>query len=149
MQYLIKILAIFLLIGADQYSKFYARENWHNSQEVFSFFYLKWVENTGIAFSMSVNILAVKILTILVALYLLYHIFFKKNVAKSDKMIYILILSGAIGNLIDRFHHQSVTDFLSFWSFPVFNFADIYISVGVFFYIFFEIFSGGDRSRDH
>jgi len=53
------------------------------------------------------------------------------------------ILGGAIGNLIDRFNHGQVTDFIefAFISFPVFNVADALIDVGIvllFFSIWFE-----------
>jgi signal peptidase II len=44
------------------------------------------------------------------------------------------ILGGAIGNMLDRIFYQYVIDFIHFYmsvySFPVFNFADIAISVG-------------------
>lgn len=47
-----------------------------------------------------------------------------------------LVLGGIIGNLIDRIAYQGVIDFLSFkifnYNFPVFNIADIGITVGVF-----------------
>jgi len=45
-----------------------------------------------------------------------------------------LIVSGALGNLVDYLLHGHVVDFLHFtfwnWSFPIFNFADAYISIG-------------------
>ena len=43
-----------------------------------------------------------------------------------------LIVSGAIGNVIDRIFHGYVTDFFSFAfiNFPVFNVADIAITIG-------------------
>lgn len=40
-------------------------------------------------------------------------------------------LGGAMGNLIDRLIHGTVTDFISVGSFPVFNVADACISIGV------------------
>lgn len=40
-------------------------------------------------------------------------------------------LAGAVGNLLDRLFIGAVTDFLSVWTFPVFNVADASISVGV------------------
>jgi len=47
----------------------------------------------------------------------------------------ILVLGGAVGNLIDRFLYGEVIDFLDFyWSqfhWPAFNFADSFITVGV------------------
>jgi signal peptidase II len=45
-----------------------------------------------------------------------------------------LIIGGSIGNIIDRFHDNAVTDFLSLYAgsfyWPVFNGADIFITVG-------------------
>lgn len=45
-----------------------------------------------------------------------------------------LILGGALGNVIDRFIHGYVVDFLQFhyagWAFPSFNVADSAITVG-------------------
>ena len=49
-----------------------------------------------------------------------------------SKMSYLLIISGAIGNLIDRVAHQYVIDFIyvSLIDFPVFNTADCFVTVG-------------------
>ncbi len=44
-------------------------------------------------------------------------------------LVGILIASGAIGNVIDRIAMQRVTDFLNIKIIPVFNFADIYITI--------------------
>ena len=45
------------------------------------------------------------------------------------KAVLMLIVTGAIGNLIDRFRLKYVVDFLRFdfgsYTFPIFNFADI------------------------
>ena len=45
------------------------------------------------------------------------------------------VLSGIVGNLIDRLLYMAVTDYLDFnifgYNFPVFNFADIAIVVGI------------------
>lgn len=47
----------------------------------------------------------------------------------------LLVLSGGISNLIDRFFYPGVIDFIHFsangWSFPIFNFADVFIVIGV------------------
>jgi signal peptidase II len=53
-----------------------------------------------------------------------------------SRVSFVLIGSGAFGNLIDRFRSGAVTDFLLFyvgqWSWPAFNVADSCITVGVF-----------------
>ena len=43
----------------------------------------------------------------------------------------LLILSGAVSNIIDRVHYGCVTDFIDLRIWPVFNLADIYITMGV------------------
>lgn len=66
----------------------------------------------------------------LILLFLIYHMpFDKKYVAVIVFMT--LIISGGIGNMIDRAMIGSVTDFISFYliNFPIFNVADIYVSV--------------------
>ena len=49
---------------------------------------------------------------------------------------YLIILGGAVGNLIDRIRYGYVVDFIYFhirdrFSWPIFNVADILLSVGV------------------
>ena len=56
---------------------------------------------------------------------------------------YILIISGALGNLIDRVRLGYVVDFLDFkifgYDYPVFNVADSFITVGCFILIIMVI----------
>ncbi len=60
---------------------------------------------------------------------------FLKEQDRRDKLCYALILSGAIGNLIDRCHLGAVVDFLDFYykdiHYPAFNIADSLIFLGV------------------
>lgn len=55
----------------------------------------------------------------------------------------VLVLSGAVSNFIDRLWFGGVVDFIRFywhdWSFPVFNVADVFISVGVLLLIYFHV----------
>ena len=99
----------------------------------------------------------------LVALVLLYQ-YIKETAAENKKLLacFGLILGGALGNLIDRFWHGSVVDFLSFhiqnvvidrvflgyhlvlplfW--PAFNVADIALSVSVVCLILFSLVGSG------
>ena len=54
----------------------------------------------------------------------------------------ILFVSGAIGNLIDRIVNNYVVDFFYFKliNFPIFNVADIYVTVAAFLFIFLCLF---------
>ncbi len=60
---------------------------------------------------------------------------FLKEQDRRDKLCYTLILSGAIGNLIDRCHLGAVVDFLDFYykdiHYPAFNIADSLIFLGI------------------
>ena len=50
-----------------------------------------------------------------------------------------LVEGGIIGNLIDRVRFGYVIDFLNFKVWPVFNFGDIFIVVGTFLTIFYQL----------
>ncbi len=103
-----------------------------------NFFTFNYSENFGIAFSIpvpkTVLILGTVILLILLT-YLFFKEFdFKKRIAQASL---ILVLAGGIGNLIDRIFRGFVVDFISIWKWPIFNIADVYISVGVLLLIIF------------
>ncbi len=96
-------------------------------------FHLTYVENRGIAFGMfGGGRIVFIILTILVLGGLLW--FFRKSEVKTFWLRFGtgLVVSGAIGNLIDRIFRGYVVDFLDFRliDFPVFNVADIAVCVG-------------------
>ena len=59
------------------------------------------------------------------------------------KYALIMILGGALGNLYDRIFFKAVPDFIDFhledFHWFIFNVADIFISLGVFFMILFEL----------
>jgi len=108
-----------------------------------SFFNIVFTWNPGTSFSMfrSVGEMAPVILIALTAAiigYFAHSLLFRAH-DKWEKMALSLIVGGAIGNLIDRVRFGAVVDFLDFhytgihW--PAFNFADIFIVVGVAVYI--------------
>lgn len=100
-----------------------------------NFLKFTYIKNMGAAFGiLSGNI----ILLIIITLFFIYYIIkeLKNNSNKKLSIIsYALILSGAIGNLIDRVFRGYVVDFISFTIFgremAVFNVADSYITIGV------------------
>lgn len=57
-------------------------------------------------------------------------VFFRKKYSQDNGLCVILILSGALSNVLDRFHFGCVIDFIDLRFWPVFNLADIYITVG-------------------
>lgn len=92
-----------------------------------------YVENTGAAFGILKDMRWFFILVTIVLLLILIH-WFEKSFFKNEFMRtgMILVISGAIGNLIDRLLFGYVVDFIDFYfiKFPVFNVADCFICIG-------------------
>lgn len=110
---------------------------------------LKYIENNGAAFSILAGeqhflIAATGIALLAVAAYLLLR-------RPKDKLEYaaiLLILSGGLGNLIDRVANGYVVDYINllFMRFAVFNFADILVCVG-FVLLVFAVFRAEYREK--
>lgn len=135
-KYLYIILFVIGLVFIDQISKLLV-VNYLNNEIVLinNFFSLEYVKNTGAAFGyFSGNIFLLIIVTIGLIIYLISEL--KNNIDKKLNVIFtLLIIAGAIGNLIDRVFRGFVVDFISFILFnnqmPVFNIADIFVTCGV------------------
>jgi len=121
------ILLVFLV---DQGSKFFVIRYLAPVGEiaVFPFFYLTYQENTGALFSLLSGKNSFFIFTSLLVILLLWLVKEKKY-----NFLFALVIGGAIGNLFDRIFRGKVIDFLDFRIWPVFNFADAVITIGVFF----------------
>lgn len=100
--------------------------------------YSTYVTNTGMAFSMFENKTWLLIIVSIVLLYFLIK-YYKTIDDKTEKITMTLIISGLIGNLIDRIFLGHVIDFIGIGSFPIFNIADSYIVIGVIILISFVI----------
>ncbi len=95
-----------------------------------NFFYLTLVHNRGAAFGMLRNQLFLFIaISIFAIFFIFFHLREKKN-SFLNKVSLSLILSGALGNLIDRLRFGYVIDFLDFRIWPVFNLADSALTIG-------------------
>ena len=100
-----------------------------------NFLKFTYVKNIGAAFGiLSGN----TVFLIIISLLFIYYIYKEMKDSTNNKLTifsYLLILSGAIGNLIDRIFRGFVVDFISFRLFgremAVFNLADSYITIGV------------------
>ena len=99
---------------------------------------LVYVKNTGVAFSLLEGQM-VMFFFIALAIGVIGYLYWRSRETGSLalKLIFGLVLGGAVGNLIDRFSHSYVVDFIHFqipnigFDFAVFNVADSAISVGV------------------
>lgn len=157
--WLIPAFAAVILIGLDQATKYLALTN---LKPIGSMVFIKgfldftFVENRGVAFGMfSGQRWFILLLTVVITVALLYYYnkLPKTKEYQMVRMVMILIFSGAIGNMIDRVYRGYVVDFFefSFFRFPVFNVADIYVVVGVCilaFLILFVIKEPEEKKKD-
>lgn len=115
---------------------------WEKINLIGDFLYLKYVENTGIAFSLPIEGLILKILTIVIICIIFWY-YKTEEQAKNDLKInlaFMMILAWALGNGYERIFHGKVIDFLWVKYFSVFNIADVWISIWVAIYIYILIF---------
>lgn len=137
--YSLLIIVAIIIISLDQYTKSIIRENFELWTDVWSpwdwmlpYARIVHVPNTGVAFGMFQG--AGSLFSIVNLVVVLIIIFYYPRVPESDwslRLAMSLQLSGAIGNVIDRFTIGHVTDFISIGTFPVFNIADASITCGV------------------
>jgi signal peptidase II len=127
------------LLALDQITKIWAIEALapYGSREVIpGFFSLTYVQNTGVAFGFLAG--HNWILGVAVALLLGVGLYWARELdwrLREVNLVAALLLSGAVGNLIDRIRHGYVVDFLDFyvgtWHWPAFNVADSCICLSV------------------
>jgi signal peptidase II len=98
--------------------------------------------NTGGAFGIGTNFnILISILASTILVFLIGWMYQRKKAGKPFRLMELiglsLIIGGALGNITERLFLGHVTDFLefSFFTFPVFNVADILIDVGVVLYL--------------
>ena len=130
---------ILFLIAIDLLSKSIASEYLDFGQAVplIPILDLLLVFNSGIAFSIfdfnnALFSFGLSLIGLLIVAYL--HSLYRDEESLMNRFSLILIISGALGNILDRFADGVVTDFLFFHigntSFFIFNFADAFISIG-------------------
>lgn len=125
-----------ILIIADQISKIFAikyLKTLGSFEVIKDFFRFTYVENTGAAFGILSN--ARWIFMLVTALAIIIMIYYKikyKPQSKTLNISLILLLSGAVGNMIDRLFRGYVVDMLevTFINYPVFNIADCFVVIG-------------------
>lgn len=130
-----KVTSILLIM--DQISKLLINTKMTLNQEIVlipKLLSILYVKNTGAAFSILQD--NTIFLTVINALFIIVlHLFIKreKNLSKFSCLSLGLIMGGMFGNLIDRIIHHGVIDFIyiSLIDFPVFNIADMGITIGV------------------
>lgn len=142
------LIATILLIIIDQITKYIALTNLKpigSTIFIKGFMDFTFVENRGAAFGiLEGQRWFFVVITVIISVAILYAFFKLPN--KKEYMwlrvSFVLILAGAIGNVIDRFFRGYVVDFFefTFMHWPVFNMADIYVVVGTILFAFLLLF---------
>ena len=139
--YLIYLFIVVSLVSLDQYTKSISLnyfELYESKTIIDGFFSLTYVQNFGAGFSIMQNARTTFLIITPICLIGFTYLFIKSN-DKLSKTALLLMISGTIGNFIDRIVRVYVVDFLDFiifgWDFPIFNVADIFLTIGVCLYI--------------
>ena len=136
----INLIIVSIIITLDQISKYFITLNYDYflNKNIF-IFSINFARNYGAAFNIfEGNRVFLSSISIISALILIYFIFFKGRLNLFDRYGLSLILSGSLGNGIDRIIKGYVIDFinLKLFNFPIFNIADIAINIGCIILIF-------------
>ena len=154
--YLINLFIVSSIFLLDRFSKIYVI--YLNDKllvsEIFSskFLNINFIWNRGIAFGLfSFDELKLyNILTILILIIIILVMFMITKCEGLKKYSLLMILGGALGNVFDRIMYKAVPDFIDFhignFHWFIFNIADIFITIGVFFMIISEFI---DNKKNH
>lgn len=144
----VDVLFVLLLIAVDQVTKYFAVTNLKNQKPLVVWegvFELHYLENRGAAFGMlqgqKVFFVLIAVIILAVIVYVLVKAPYQKMYTKLHVTL-VFIASGAIGNLIDRMRYDYVVDFLYFSliNFPIFNVADIYVTLSSIYLVILLLF---------
>ena len=133
---------IFFIFSIDRYSKIEIINNYSDTNVYLNnFLNFDLIWNTGIGFGIfSTNSeLFYNLITFLIGIVIFILIYFLIISNSVEKLIYSIIIGGALGNFFDRLVFKAVPDFIDMhynnlhWF--TFNVADIFITMGVFLFI--------------
>lgn len=144
------VILFLVLVGLDQITKYMAIINLKGKEEIViidKWLHLTYVENSGAAFGIFQNAtILFTVLTIIIVFAIMWYLLKESNnIGIFLKLPLVMIMAGAIGNLIDRIRLGYVVDFIhsplgGLYNFPIFNFADIYVSCSAIFLIIYLLF---------
>lgn len=118
-----------------------------------NFIYITYVRNTGAAWSIFASrTIFVVIISFIIISGLIMYLYKNSPKNRLEKVAYALILGGALGNFFNRIVCGYVIDFIDVkifkYDYPIFNFADTFIVIGVLLLIIYTWrYSDEDSSR--
>lgn len=154
------LLTVILVVALDQWTKAlvvaHLTLNGTPTPLIGNYLTLYYIQNNGAAFSLFSNSLMLIVLIVAAIAVISYlYLRFLNTGTLAIKLIFGMIIGGALGNLIDRAQHSGyVVDFIYFqipqigFHFAIFNLADASISVGVFLLFVLLLFGGLRRKAE-
>lgn len=132
------LLFVIVAVALDAMIKFAVERSMalYQNIDVLPFLALFKTYNPGIAFSMFSDtngwlLVGLRLCIVVIVLYL-----WRKTASRDvlAQLGFALVVAGALGNILDHFFYGHVVDYVRFhigdWTFPIFNLADSYITVG-------------------
>ena len=155
------LLIVASVAGIDQWTKVWAVENVKNhapTEYLGDFFRFHYAENTG-AFlgsgsdlSPTASFWVLKIIPLLVLLGLFGYLLFTKEMPRVATIAFSMVVGGGISNIVDRFLNDGhVVDFMNMGlgslRTGIFNFADVFIMIGIGLLLFSQFFLKEDLKK--
>ena len=147
--YLICLAIIIFCFTLDRFTKMKIINVQQNDNSIyinkFLNFDLVWNTGVGFGFLSSISNLAYNFVSLLIGLVLIFLIYLIIKSKFTEKILFSLILGGALGNFFDRIYFFAVPDFIDFhfnkFHWFTFNMADIFITLGIFILIGKDLFT--------
>ena len=150
------IIAMLLLVAADQVTKWLALTKLYNNEPyviIKDVLELSYLRNDGAAWGVLSGKQTFFIIITFVMLAAAIFVFIKMPITphyRGLRVVLCTLAAGAVGNLIDRIHNCYVHDFIYFKiiNFPVFNFADICVTLSMIGLVIMILFVYKDKDWD-
>ena len=151
---LICVLIVIIIFFLDRISKIKIINHQVDNESIYinDFINLDLVWNTGIGFGLfsSNSTVIYNSITTLIGIILIIIVFMIIKSNLFEKILYSIILGGALGNIYDRIAYFAVPDFIDIhyqrFHWFTFNIADIFITIGIFLLIIKEFFLTNEKN---
>lgn len=141
------LIFIFIIFSLDRLTKSKILDSYsENIQYINDYINIDLIWNIGIGFGfLSTNSsLFYNLISTLIGVVILSLAYFLILSEKIDKLIYAIIIGGALGNFYDRLIYKAVPDFIDLhydnFHWFTFNVADIFISIGILIFVIRSFF---------
>ena len=124
-----------IIILIDQITKFLIKTNFKLNESlplIKNIFHLTHIHNFGAGFGILQQQKWILVFISIIVIGVIFYYF--ERIKEKEILLQVLvgfILGGTIGNLIDRLSYGFVIDFIDFRIWPIFNFADSFVTLGV------------------